>query len=214
MGGVTVTYDQWLRHFEEAYKIPFRNDTRINSWQIREFSTEEKIFLQEIYSEELKTLYQQDIMDIVQIMTRYIFKIAENGYTFCPLDKIKSMSGKTIEENYGVSSGYFYNLAKTYWTFRLELDEQSLQLIQKRTATPLFFMILRTVETTISGSFFPTGGSVSEENQRMILKEFAPEINIEKYISENPMLRGQKGGCLGMIAVLLILFTSMIVIIF
>jgi hypothetical protein len=190
-----MTNDEWLKHFEEAYKLPFRNDIRVDRWEKREFSPKEREFLLSEYSEEFKNLHQQAIKGIVQIMTRYLFKKAAQGYTFCMLEKIESTFGKTLEQNFGVSTGYFYNLAKTYWTFKVQLDEEPFQYVQKK-STPLFFMILRTAEVNIASGFFPTGSYVSEANQRQILKEFAPEINIEKFISENPMLKTGKGGCL------------------
>jgi hypothetical protein len=67
-------------------------------------------------------------------------------------------------------------------------------------------MILRTVEVNIAGGFFPTGGYVSKDNQKQILQEFAPEINIEKFISENPMLKTGKSGCLSVLMVISIIF--------
>lgn len=204
--------DEWLKHFEEAYKLPFRNDIRVDRWEKREFSPKEREFLLSEYSEEFKNLHQQAIKDIVQIMTRYLFKKAAQGYTFCTLEKIESIFGRTLEQNYGVSTGYFYNLAKTYWTFKVQLDEEALQYVQGKNTT-LFFMILRTAEVNIASGFFPTGSYVSEENQRQILKEFAPKINIEKFISENPMLKTGKSGCLGILLIIPILFVSMFVLI-
>lgn len=204
-----MTDDEWLKHFEEAYKLPFRHDIRVDRWEKREFSPKEIEFLLSEYSEEFKIVHLQAIKDIIQIMTRYLFEKAATGYTFCRLEKVESTFGRTLEQNYGVSTGYFYNLAKTYWTLKVQLDEESLQYVHKK-STPLFFMILRTVELNIASGFFPTGSYVNEDNQRQILKEFAPEINIERFISENPMLKTAKGGCLGVLLIIPIIFASVI----
>lgn len=98
-----------------------------------------------------------------------------------------------MQENYQVTAGPFYNLAKTYWTFRIQLDED---VERERENLPLFYLILRDVEINIAGAFFPTGGQVNESNQRQTIKEFAPEIDIESFINDNPMMRFKKEGWL------------------
>jgi len=54
----------------------------------------------------------------------------------------------------------------------------------------------------ISGSFFPSSGQVNAKNQRQILQEYAPEINIERFLSDNPLLL-RKVGCLSSVIFLL-----------
>lgn len=185
-----MTNEEWLKHLEEAYKLSFRADIRSENWKKKDFSESEKEFLLSEYSKEFANEHQEHILEIVQIFTRYFFKKAFEGYIFCSLDKVKLEFGITLEQNYRVSSGFFYNLAKTYWTFRIQLDEDC-DYIQNSN-TPLFIMILREVEINISGTFFPTGGYVNEAQQRQILEEFAPDINIEIFISENPMLKKKR----------------------
>lgn len=182
-----MTNEQWINLFKEAYNLRFRDDVRLDKWEKRKFTEEEKSFLMSTYSEEFANLYQEHILDIVQIFTRFFFKKAVRGDTFCSLEKVKSEFGKTLEQNYGLSSGPFINLAKTYWTFRLQLDED--QYRQPKDNMPLFFSILRTVEMNIAGVFFPTGGPATKVQQRQILEEFAPEIDIERFLSENPILK-------------------------
>lgn len=197
-----MTNDEWLRHFEEAYKLPFREDIRIDEWKKRDFNKSEIDFLlsKAKSSREYSDTEREHFLEIVQSFTRYFFRKASNGETFCSLEKIKSdFLGKSFEQVYGFASGPFTNLAKTYWTFRHQLNEDT---NRPKEYTPLFFQILRYVETNIAGAFFPTAGTVSEKNQREILKEFAPEINIEKFISENPTLRSGKSGCFGILLII------------
>jgi len=196
-----MTINDWLKHIEEAYKFPFREDIRVENWKKKEFTEDEKEFLFTQYSKEYTNLHKEHILEIIEMFTRYFFKIAFEGYTFCSLDKVNSKFGISLEKKYGVSSGPFYNLAKTYWTFRIQLDEDQ---YKHRESMPLFFPLLRTVETNIAGEFFPTAGFVDKSQQRKILKEFAPNINIDSFIAENPMFKSKKGGCLGTLLIIII----------
>lgn len=196
-----MTLQQWLQHFESGYNLPFRSDTRTNQWVRRKFTQEEKSFLMQEYSQELVSAQQQHVLEIVQILTRYFFKLALNGQTFGPIEKVRLEFGKTLEEQYGLQKGPFLNLARTYWTFRLELDQD--QYNSSNRYIPLLFPILRTVEMNISGVFFPSPGpkvmSVAQRTMRheQILKEFAPQIDAKRLISESPILRLEASrGCL------------------
>jgi len=204
-----MTNDEWLKYFEEAYKLPFRENIRIDRWENRDFTRSEiQFLLSKVKSSgEYSNIERKHCLEIIQIFTRLFFRKALNGETFCYLEKIKSdFFGKSFEQIYGSSSGPFTNLAKTYWTFRHQLNEDT---DRPKEYTPLFFQILRNVETNIAGGFFPSAGAVSEEIQRKILKEFAPEIDIERFINENPMIRSKKTGCIG--ALLFIPFVAFLV---
>ena len=194
--------EEWLNLIEEAYRLPFREDIRVDKWDKLEFDEREKSFLLSKYSKEYANQHQEHILQIVQVFTRFIFKKALMGETFCDPSKIRKEFGETLEQRYNVTPGHYLNFAYTYWTLRLQLDED--QNRQPKEHVPLFFPILRTAEMNISGSFFPSGGQVSAENQKQILREYAPEINIEKFLSDNPLL-AKKSGCLGSVAFLCIL---------
>jgi hypothetical protein len=202
-----MTNEEWLNLIEQAYYLPFREDTRIDKWDKLKFDEKEKSFLLSKYSKDYANQHQEHLLKIVEVFTRLIFKKALNGETFCDPSKIISKFGKTLEQNYKVSSGPFLNFAYTYWTFNIQLTEDHHR--QPREHVPLFFPLLRTVEMNIAGSFFPTGGQVSSENQRQVLNEFAPEINIEKFLSENPLL-SRKSGCLSVVLFLLFLMVILI----
>jgi len=199
-----MTNEEWLKHFEEAYKLPYREDVRVDKWEKKEFRKSEREFLllKAKSIGEYSTIEREKCLQIVQIFTRLFFKKAVKGETFCPLEKIKSdFMGNSFEKVYGYSSGPFTNLAKTYWTFRHQLNEDT---DRPKDYTPLFYQILRNVETNIAGAFFPSAGVVSAEVQKNILKEFAPEIDIEIFLTDNPLLK-RKSGCLSAVACLLII---------
>ncbi|MBD3338389.1 MAG: hypothetical protein GF353_04740 [Candidatus Lokiarchaeota archaeon] len=196
--------EEWLKYFEEAYKLPFREDVRFDEWEKKEFTKSDRDFLllKAKSMREYSTIEREQCLQIVQIFTRLFFKKAIKGETFCPLEKIKSdFMGNSFEKVYGYSSGPFINLAKTYWTFRHQLNEDT---DRPKEYTPLFYQILRNVETNIAGAFFPSAGVVSAKVQKNILKEFAPEIDVERFLSENPLLK-RKSGCLGSLLFLLLL---------
>jgi hypothetical protein len=185
-----MTNSQWIRLFETAYNFPFRDDIRVDAWKKREFTDDERKFLLSRYSDESASRDSNHIEDIVQIFTRFFFKVAAQGGVFCPREKIELEFGKSIEENYGISQGPFLNLAKTYWSFRLALDEDGeKQGDNFGSNVPLFYMILRTVEVNVGGVFFPSGGNAEKHKQAQVLREFAPEIDIVQFISENPMFK-------------------------
>jgi hypothetical protein len=202
-----MTNEEWLNLIEEAYRCPFREDIRVDKWDKLKFDEKEKSFLLSKYSKEYANQHQEHILRIVQVFTRFLFNKALNGETFCDSSKIRQEFGKTLEQHYKVTSGPFLNFAYTYWTFRFQLDEDHYR--QPKEHVPLFFPILRTVEMNISGSFFPSGGQVNAENQKQILQEYAPEINIERFLSDNPLL-SKKGGCLGSVIFLLFLTVFLI----
>ena len=203
-----MTNDEWLIHFREAYKLPFNDDIRSNNWQYLGFSENEKNFLLSNYSKEFINSNLEHILKIVDIFTRYFFKKAEGGFIFCPLDAVNKEFGKTLSQNYNISDGPFYDLAKTYWTFRLQLDEDSSNL--PKGYLPLYIKILRQVEINIAGLFFPTGGHINKGQQKQVLKEYAPDIDIDQFMDDNPMFKSNRIG----IFIFLLIATLFIIVVF
>lgn len=140
-----------------------------------------------------------------ELFIRYFFKMGTQGAAFGDVRKIKRMFESSLEENYGLSSGPFINLARTYWTFKIELDD----LIVENSEFPLT-EILRSVEHNVASVFFPTPGpvripvSARAAMQRQMLEAYAPEVDIKTFLSENPILRAdtrsQRSGCLSFLA--------------
>src|SRR5207245_1605199 len=122
------------------------------------------------------------------LFTRYFFKMGAQGITFGDVRKIKEMFDDSLEENYGLSSGPFLNLARTYWTFKIELDD----LTAENRDFPLT-TILRSLEHNVASVFFPTPGplrmpvSARAAMQKQMLQAYAPEVDIDRFIAENPI---------------------------
>ena len=172
--------DQWLSLFEEAF-----------NYVDKPFTIENKSFLLKQYVKDLPQYEKVHAFEIMEIFTRY-FLYKAGGGTFGPISKVESKFGRSLKENYGLTVGPFLNLAKTYWTYRFEVDEY---LSLKKGYESIIDVLLRQVEINIASLFFPTSGSASIpvkkriEDQRHFLKEFAPNIDTEKFLSENPILK-------------------------
>ena len=121
---------------------------------------------------------------------RSIFRHAAKGETFGPENKIEKRFGRTLKENYGVQNGPFLDVARAYWTFNMELSD-----LRSEVPGSVLLRALADSEQTFASVFFPTGGpaagpplSVRRQTQIQLLEEYAPEIDAQRYVAENPML--------------------------
>jgi len=138
--------------------------------------------------------FQDDVEEIMEAMTRYFFRKAVCGETFGPTGRIEETFGRPVERNYQLSSGPFISLAKTYWTYKVEVhdlfpEHHDLVLSQ----------VLTKVEGDIASVFFPTPGPVMiwvrqrRQQQRQLLEQYAPEIDIDTFVENNPILGTSRG---------------------
>lgn len=186
--------DQWIRQVEEAYQ-----------WVGATLSPNKRALLLADLPENPNQALKEVVAEASDIMSRYFFKKVSQGETFGSLTRIREAFGMSLEENYGLSSGPFINMAKTYWTYKLEVGD----LFPKYHRLALSQILLK-MENDFASIFFPTPGpmkipvSQRREAQREVLREYAPVVDIERFLSESPILRAEanKGGCLGMIALM------------
>jgi len=188
-----MNIDSWFQVIEQALKAKGIELTpEIKNHLLSEFPETSTYQQKKITTEVLGAVYE------------FFFHKATQGETFGELSRIKERFGETVEENYGLAEGPFINMAKTYWTFKLEAKDLfpiHHKLILSR--------ILNEVEATIASLFFPTPGPAEipvkqrKEKQRELLHEFAPEIDAERFLNENPLLKEGRGrrGCLGLLLV-------------
>jgi len=153
--------------------------------------------------------YKERNNEIRDAMFEGFFLSASNGELFIPEEEIKSSLGKSIEQNYPEASESFLKFAKTYWSLRVLIsklnrdDDGYISFIGGR--------ILGVLEGDIGPVFFPFPGPQKippwerEAFQRELLKEFAPNIDVEDFIQGNPILirdrkamkgNSDKSGCL------------------
>jgi hypothetical protein len=171
------------------------------------FTLDERNFLLSKNPENPTSEQKEIISEAMDAMTRYFFEKVEKGETFGNTQRIKERFGNTIEENYGLQAGPFVQMAKTYWTYKIEsidLFPQSTELVLSR--------ILGQIESDIASVFFPTPGPYSmpvnqrRERQKELLMTFIPDFDIEKFIYENPILKidQKRGGCLWVLFLVLV----------
>jgi len=174
---------EWREVLKEAYIV-----------SNKEFTDEmAKIVMLEINQSEMDKLenFMDDACDSIMIL---FFKKAVTGNTFGSLDKIEKRFRSTLEENYRLKTGVFINLARTYWTYALEI--QDLEFYYRNTC---LYNILSRVEIIIAATFFPSPGPVKvpdEErkyHQREILRVYGKDINQEELILTNPIFNKHKG---------------------
>ncbi|MCX5885703.1 MAG: hypothetical protein NT096_07320 [Proteobacteria bacterium] len=200
-----MNIDQWLLQVSQAYQSVGKR-----------FSSDKKVFLLAELSESSTESQKETIAEVFDIMTRFFFSKASRGETFGSISRIKEQFASSLEENYGLSSGPFIDMAKTYWTYKLEVQD----LFPQHHKCALSQILLE-IETNIAGVFFPTPGPISmpvsqrKEAQRQQLQEYAPRMDIERFLSESPILKvsGGQSGCLGM-ALIIMLFPVVLLVVF
>lgn len=201
-----MNIEQWGHIVADAYKL-----TGV------EYSPAIKSLLfantSEIPTNTLSTEQKELLRNTIEVMSKLFFIKATKGETFGPISRIKEKYGATLEENYSLVDGPFFNMAKTYWTYQCEV----LDLLGAQRSCYLA-EVLFGVEFNVRCVFFPTPGpnkidvKTREEKQREVLKEYAPEIDIERFVTESPILRAEsrRSGCLSVLIILIMSVTSII----
>lgn len=203
--------DQWLKFFEDAYRH-----------HGKEFNPYERHVLLSINPQsdnppkDLSKQQFDQLMGISEIVMRYFWHMVCKGDTFFPKEIIREKIGLSVEQYSGLQDGPFLDLWNTYWTFRITLDEYGMENSEHCKFN--YFQILRNVETKVAGVFIPSPGPMKYDAdlksiQEKILKEYAPALDVKRFLSGSPALRRQQNqGCLNAVimltsvAVLILLF--------
>jgi hypothetical protein len=196
--------EQWIDCMSESYQTLGK-----------QFTSDKKSLLLTEFSEDCTKAQKEVLAEAMDIMTRFFYIKASRGETFGPVARIKEKLGSSPEENYGLSTGPFINMAKTYWTYKLEVQD----LFPEHHKT-LLSQILLKIEIDIAGLFFPSPGismpdSLRKMTQRKFLQEYAPMMDVERFLSESPILKKSsgRGGCLGIILMCASISASILVIV-
>ena len=56
-------------------------------------------------------------------VTTVFYRMATNGSLFGSLKRIRETFGFTLEQNYALTEGPFIKMARTYWIFKLEVED-------------------------------------------------------------------------------------------
>lgn len=142
-----------------------------------------------------------------EAMTGFM-EAASVGEALVDPNGIKERYGRTLRQNYPEAGPAFLQLATTYWTLKLFVDE--LRNEDLGLAAP---NMLAEIERVVGSLFFPVPGpakvdpATRERSQRTFLKKVAPQIDAEDMIQHNPILirdrRSQgRAGCLSVLVAL------------
>lgn len=174
-----MNLEEWRVHLAEAYEQA----------QITLTPEKELSLFKETVSPEQESLTEETF----EVLIQYFFNKASCGEPFGSLDRIRERFGRSLEENYGLTEGPFMDLAKAYWTFKLEVQD----FVVEHPNTGLS-EVLKNIEIAVASVFFPTPGpspSLKErvEKQRELLSTLAPTMDIERFFAESPFLKPKHG---------------------
>jgi phage FluMu protein Com len=138
--------------------------------------------------------FEEVIEETTELLTRYFFKKVTLGKTFGPITRVEQKFGHSLEANYAVSGGPFIDMAKTYWTYKLEIED----LLPKNHNLVMSRVLLQ-IEGNVGSVFFPFPGPAiiwvreRRETQRELLEEYAIGMDIDAFLNNNPFLGTTKG---------------------
>ena len=181
-----MNIEQWISCISEAYKEAGET-----------FSSRKREMLLEELPEDNVSI-NQDTKDIInetmELVIRYFFKKVTLGKTFGAITRVEQTFGRSLEANYDISSGPFIDMAKTYWTYDVEISDLSPEYTNL-----VLSQVLLEFRGRIGSVFFPFPGPITlwvrgrRETQRELLEEFAPDMDIDTFLDSNPVLGTSKG---------------------
>jgi len=183
----------FYKDIKEAYKDSKLNfDSNIERVLFRKLPEPQEIFERGGLGSELpkpKNGEEEKIMvQTIEALHRQFFKKVKTGEQYCPVKKIKEHFDQTPRERISVSSGGYYRLFVAYWTLKVKLEESNQSNISNYGYGNVFYIdsLLRFVESTLAGAFFPTPGpiEISEKQRRQgiqnLLQRFAPTMTVKE----------------------------------
>ncbi len=131
----------------------------------------------------------QTCEELSDILLREFFRKVCNSESFGDESRIKKRFNISFFENYKVSSGPFYDIARTYWTFKLEMED-----LFPEQYDIILSQILKSIDFEIAGLFFPTPGPSKIpfkeriKAQEKTLATYAPDFDRDNFFKNNPVL--------------------------
>ncbi len=201
-----MNIDQWISCISEAYKeagetfSPAKKEILLgelpqdspNTDQATRLGIEAGVISKPI---EIQDKSLNDVVDETkELINRYFFRKVPLGETFGSITRVEQKFGHSLEANYDISSGPFIDMAKTYWTYQLEVKD-----LFPEHHTLVLAQVLLQVNFEIGGLFFPFSGPIilwvggRRETQRELLEEYTTGMDINAFLSNNPILGTSKG---------------------
>jgi len=201
-----MNIDQWISCILEAYKMtggtfsPRKKEMLLGKLPEDTFNIDEDTRYAFEHGLFAKGFVAQDkslndiIEEITELVTCYFFKKVVLRETFGPITKVEQKFGNSLEANYNILNCPFIDMAKTYWTYKLEVED----LFPKYHNLVLSQVLLQ-IEKDIASVFFPAPGPSiiwvrqRREKQRQLLEQYASGIDISAFLENNPILGTSKG---------------------
>jgi len=201
-----MNIEQWIFYISEAYKearetlSPRKKEMLLGELPEDSSSLDQPTRLGMEAGVIPKPLEIQDesLNDVIdetkELVIRYFFKKVTLGETFGSITRVEQKFGHSLEANYDISTGPFIDMAKTYWTYQLEVKD-----LFPKYHNLVLAQVLLEVESRIGSVFFPFPGAIilwvrqRRETQRELLEEYAPEMDINAFLGNNPFLGTSKG---------------------
>ncbi|MCB0354811.1 MAG: hypothetical protein KDD64_14850 [Bdellovibrionales bacterium] len=183
--------EQWIQEINRSVGELDKTNDPVNQMYKHMCSPDElrEIMLSQVQDQ--VTANQDRVLPVIKEgLMRSLFRHAAQGKTFGPESRIKEVFGKNVQDNYGIANGPFINVAKAYWSFRAEVQD-----VPNEAPGSLLLGVLAYVEQTFASVFFPTPGPVSlptslrRQTQKELIQKYAPEMDVESYLEQNPMLK-------------------------
>jgi len=131
--------------------------------------------------------------EIFESALKGFFFHGANGYAFSDIKNVFSFFNMTFDELYPEATLPFIKFATSYWTLQFLVRPHNTKLEQRPRRT-IAWELLSSVEFNVASLFFPTPGrhminpKLRERDQRKILQELGVPIDIEEFITNNPIL--------------------------
>jgi len=201
-----MNIEQWISCIAEAYKTtgeglsPHKKEMLLRELPEDNLSTDEatRLGIQAGVIPKPLGIQDESLNNVTdetkELVIRYFFKKVTLGETFGSITRVEQKFGHSIESNYDLSSGPFIDMAKTYWTYQLEVKD-----LFPKYRNLVLAQVLLEVESRIGSVFFPFPGPIilwvrkRRETQRELLEEYAPGMDIDAFLDNNPLLGTSKG---------------------
>ncbi|HUX01911.1 MAG: hypothetical protein WBD63_10100 [Phycisphaerae bacterium] len=140
--------------------------------------------LREPYTDETAKKHESLLTQLQETALAGFFHCASASVLFTDLDSIRGHYGRGLEDAYPGASPTFMSLARTYWTFKV-------CLIRCGPAPAVCLTLLRGIDLTFAGVFFPTPGVFSqpkwlrETTMRDLIGMSGANFDVEDYLRGN-----------------------------
>jgi phage FluMu protein Com len=201
-----MNIEQWISCMAEAYKEAGKTlshrkkEILLGSLSEDNSDIDERTKYATAFGSIVEPLAAQDesfkevIEETTELFTHYFFKKVTLGEVFGPITRVEQKFGHSLEANYAISGGPFMDMTRTYWTYKLEIED-----LLPKYYNLVMSQVLLQIEGSIGSVFFPFPGPAitwvreRRETQRELLEEYAAGMDIDAFLNNNPFLGTAKG---------------------